>query len=93
MLVPPVSVTVKLAVEPSATMDGTVTAAVSSSSSSIVPVADETPRLTPDGSVVPVRVTVSVSSPSVDVSSLVDTVRVADVWFASIATLPELTAV
>ena len=93
VLVPPESDTVKFAAEPSATVDRPVTAAVRSSSSSIVPVAVGTARLTPGGNVVPVIVTVSVSSASVKASSVVGTVRVPEVSPAPIVKVPAVTAV
>ena len=93
MLVPPVSVTVKLAEEPSATVEAPANAAVRSSSSSIVPVAVAVPRLTPDGKVVPVIATVSVSSPSASASSAVATDSVAEESPAVMVNVPELTAV
>ena len=62
------------------------------SSSTIVPIAVPAPKDTPGGSVVPVSVTVKVSSGSTSVSSTVDTRRVAVVAPAAIVNVPAVTA-
>ena len=59
----------------------------------MVPTADAVPMVTPAGSVVPVMVTLRVSSCSAVVSVVVCTVSVAVVSPASIVTLPLVTAV
>ena len=63
------------------------------SSSLIVPTAVSVPMITPAGSVVPVMVTLRVSSVSTDASSVVCTVNVAVVSPAVMVTLPLVTAV
>ena len=94
VLVAPVSATSKLAAEPSGTVDApAVTAAVNVSSSSIVPVTVAVPRVTPEGNVVPVIVTLNVSSSSASRSSSVDTVSVPVVSPAAIVSVPAVTAV
>ena len=94
VLVASVRTTSKLAAEPSDTIDApAVTEAVKVSSSSMVPVAVAVPRVTPEGSVVPVIVTVKVSSASASRSSAVDTVSVPVVSPAEIVSVPAVTAV
>ncbi len=63
------------------------------SSSLIVPTAVAVLMITPAGSVVPVMVTLRVSSGSTVVSAVVCTVSVAVVWPAVIVALPLVTAV
>ncbi len=59
----------------------------------IVPTAVAVPMVTPAGSVVPVMVTLNVSSDSAVASAVVCTVSVAVVWPAVIVALPFVTAV
>ena len=94
MLVAPVSATSKLATEPSGTVDApAITAAVMVSSSSIIPIAVAVPRVTPEGNVVPVIVTVKVSSASARRSPPVGTVSVPVRSPAAIVSVPAATAV
>ena len=94
VLLAPVRATSKLAAEPSDTVDApAVTAAITVSSSSMVPAAVAVPRVTPEGSVVPVIVTVKVSSASASRSSAVGTTNVPVVSPAEIVSVPAVTAV